>query len=574
MLPPVLASPASYTSATESKPRPEQSVGSRATVLDSPPLPTAINQSSAIAGQLNIMLLSGPERMSQNLSVLADVLGAALKIERLADETPGDYMGRLIEGIAALPAADRLKLQKLLTQSFAGLQLRTLLAAMATPSGPERATLALYLELYRQTDRDGAARSVISSYREAAGEARPTAPSVSRPLAANDVGRAPNDPQRIAETAAGQNRPLNTPAAAEAKGNAEVRAANAAPPQRPDMDVARSARATTATPSGSLPGLGIASGRVESLQVATGASQPLQRAGTEPQTSRAAPFAGLSPSSTSSPAAQVEGGQRLPMQASGAARQQQERPPGDIRTADRQTSSAASPTAVPVIAVPGQARPATSMPAGWLADLLKSDFVRALLQLKSLSTEPQAAARPGNLLGKEAQPAATPPARSALSNETSDSTEQLALIQDADLTEMTEERQAPGAIPLPEQALVRFPIAREGMPLPFIPYHLEDKFDLERVEEKEEEDSGNRDGEGDAEGDAEDDDRDEVVEGDEDGADVVMPEDEGPAGEPAETYMQESTVAELSALPAPSETALPLPPEPAHELYLRMAGLN
>ncbi len=210
------------------------------------------------------------------------------------------------------------------------------------------------------------------------------------------------------------------------------------------------------------------------------------------------------------------------------------------------------------------------MPAGWLADLLKSDFVRALLQLKSLSTEPQAAARPGNLLGKEAQPAATPPARSALSNETSDSTEQLALIQDADLTEMTEERQAPGATPLPEQALVRFPIGREGMPLPFIPYHLEDKFDLERVEEKEEEDSGNRDGEGDAE----DDDRDEVVEGDEDGADLVMPEDEGPAGEPAETYMQESTVAELSALPAPSETALPLPPEPAHELYLRMAGLN
>ncbi|SIP89745.1 hypothetical protein SAMN05880561_10196 [Rhizobium sp. RU33A] len=571
MLPPVLASPASYTSATDMKPRPEQPVGSRATAPASPPMPTAINQTSAIAGQLNIMLLSGPERMSQNLSVLADVLGAALKIERRADETPGDYMGRLIEGIAALPAADRLKLQKLLIQSFAGLQLRTLLAAMAAPSGPERATLALYLELYRQTDRDGATRSVISSYREAAGEARSTAPSVNRPLAANDAGRATGDPQHPAQTAAEQNRPVNTPAA-EAKGNAEARAANDGPPQRPDMDATRSARATTATPSGSLPGLDIASGRPESLPVATGASQPLQKAGTEPQTSRAAPFAGLSPSPTDSPATQVLSGQRLPAPASGAAGQPEEQAPGGgIGAPDRQTPpSATSPTAMPVIAVPGQARPTPSVPVGWLAELLESEFVRALLQLKSLSTESKATARPSIAPGLEAQLAATPAAPPVSSDETSDSTEQLARMQDAALTETTEERPAPGAIPLSEQALARFPIAREGMPIPFIPYQVEDEFDVERVDEKEEEDSGNRDGQKDAE----DDDRDEAVDGDEHAADVVMPEGEGPAGEPAETYMQESMVAELSALPAPSETALPLPPEPAHELYLRMAGLT
>lgn len=569
MLPPVLASPASYASATDAKPRPEQPAGSRATALAPPPAPTPINQNSAIAGQLNIMLLSGPERMSQSLSVLADVLGAALKIERRSDETPGDYMGRLIEGIAALPAADRLKLQKLLNQSFAGLQLRTLLAAMAAPSGPERATLALYLELYRQSDRDGATRSVISSYREAAGEARPTAQSVSRPLAANDVGGAPNDSQRTEQTAAGQNRPLNTPA--EAKGNAEVRAANAGPPQRPDMDVTRSGRPTTATPSGSMPGLGIASGRPESLQVATGASHPLQKAGMEPQTSRTAPFTGLSLSPTGSPATQAESGQRLPMLASGGARQPEERAPAGIGTPDRQTpTSAASATAMPVIAVPAQAKLVPPMSAGWLAELLESDFVRTLLQLKSLSSLPQAAARPGIAPSLETQPTATIAVRPASSDETGDSAEQLARMQDAALKETTEERPVAGAIPLPEQALARFPIAREGMPLPFIPYQLEDEFDVERVEEKEEEDPDNRDGETDAE----DDDRDEAVDGDEDGADVVMPEDERPAAEPAETYMQESTVAEPHALPAPSETALPLPPEPAHELYLRMAGLN
>ena len=571
MLPPVLASPAPYTSATEAKPRPEQSAGSRATASPAPPMPTLINQSSAIAGQLNIMLLSGPERMSQNLSVLADVLGAALKIERRADETSGDYMGRLIEGIAALPAADRLKLQKLLTQSFAGLQLRTLLAAMATPSGPERATLALYLELYRQTDRDGATSSVISSYREAAGEARPSAQSVSRPLAANDAVRAPNEPQRTAKTAAEQNRPLNTPVVAEARGNAEMRAANPGPTQRPDMDVARPARGTTASPSGALPGLATASGGREGLQLATGGSLPLQRAGTEPHSSRPAPFASLSPSPTGSPGTQAESGLRLPMPASAAARQPEERAPdGGIGAPDRPRPSVASAPVMPAVAVPGQAGATPSVAAGWLAELLESDFVRTLLQLKSLSTEPQATARPGIFPGKQTQPAATPAARPALSNETIDSTEQLALMQDAALTETTEERPVPGAIPSPEQALARFPIAREGMPLPFIPYHLEDEFDVERVEEKEEEDSANRDGETDAE----DDDGGAPDNEEEDAADAGVAEVGRPVGETAEPHVLESMVTEPQALAAPSGMALPLPPEPAHELYLRMAGLS
>ena len=125
------------------------------------------------------MLLSGPERMSQNLAALADVLGSALKIERRVDESLTDYMGRLIDGIAALPAADRLKLQKLLAQSFAGLQLRTLLDAMANPSGPERTTLALYLE---RRSGLGLARP------QAAATARRQPPSLSRAWPARQRG--------------------------------------------------------------------------------------------------------------------------------------------------------------------------------------------------------------------------------------------------------------------------------------------------------------------------------------------------------------------------------------------------
>ena len=141
MLPPVLASANQAT--TAARQRPDQTATTRPTTIFQSMAPAITGQSSAIAGQLNIMLLSGPERMSQNLAALSDILGSALKIERRIDEGVNDYMGRLIEGIAALPVADRVKLQKLLSQAFAGLQLRTLLEAMANPSGPERATLAL-----------------------------------------------------------------------------------------------------------------------------------------------------------------------------------------------------------------------------------------------------------------------------------------------------------------------------------------------------------------------------------------------------------------------------------------------
>ncbi|MEC9463223.1 MAG: hypothetical protein VX601_08615, partial [Pseudomonadota bacterium] len=240
MLPPVLASANSYPAATEARARPDQSAAPRATATATPQAPV-LAQEAAVAGQLNIMLLSGPERMSQNLATLAEVLGSALKIERRTDETLSDYMGRLIEGIAALPAADRLKLQRLLAQSFAGLQLRTLLEAMASPSGPERATLALYLELYRQTDRDGAMRSVISSYRELSGESRSTDPAVARRIAANDGGRStlpgsPTSDQKPAQ--ASQAAPL-TEAAAPGGGNADADSPDAPPGGTLPPDAAR-----------------------------------------------------------------------------------------------------------------------------------------------------------------------------------------------------------------------------------------------------------------------------------------------------------------------------------------------
>lgn len=87
MLPPVLASTSSYVPATEARLRPQQAASAPQPVATPQPVRSGeLSQNPAIAGQLNIMMFSGPERMSQNLAALADVLGSALKIDRQPDE--------------------------------------------------------------------------------------------------------------------------------------------------------------------------------------------------------------------------------------------------------------------------------------------------------------------------------------------------------------------------------------------------------------------------------------------------------------------------------------------------------
>ncbi|UJW75549.1 hypothetical protein [Rhizobium sp. SL42] len=140
--------------------------------------PRALEQNTEIAGRLNLLLLTGQERMSQNLAVLVDLLGSALKMERLPDETLSGFAVRLVEALSDLSPRERFAVQRLLVQTFAGLQLRTLIEAFRNPAGPEAATLSIYLELYRQKDRDLAARSVVTSYRQNSGEARAPAAAI------------------------------------------------------------------------------------------------------------------------------------------------------------------------------------------------------------------------------------------------------------------------------------------------------------------------------------------------------------------------------------------------------------
>jgi hypothetical protein len=565
MLPPVLASANAYASATEAKQRPDQTVSARPPTANAPAAPTAISREAAVAGQLNMMLLSGPERMSQNLAALADALGSALKIERRVDESLTDYMGRLIDGIAGLPAADRLKLQKLLAQSFAGLQLRTLLDAMANPSGPERTTLALYLELYRQTDRDGAARSVISSYRELAGDLRSADASPARRIAANDAGRpvadAPLPNQKTGEqlqgtrlaaqavggetetgteqTASAPARPSSTDAALPSRSSVSS-AALRLPGEQPSSELLRASLAATPNPSTQLPKA--TTDATTAGPVTPDLAQPAVDDNSTPRSGEP-----LVPS------------RNLPTER-----------PAQAEAEGRPTIERAALVGAAPPSIPADVRPAPLLPAAWLAELLETDFVKALLQLKTLSADIGGQILTNNRPAAAATAFPLPSPEKVMSDEAADAPEHASRMLDPASPEHTEERSLPPPALLAEQAQIRPAFAREGIPLPFISYLIDDDFKEDRVEEEEEQDeqaggrgkSEDHDPEGSEEPAGENSQTDTASDNAPGQIDVIA----GPAA-----LEQESA---LAALPPPADGPLSIRVEPAHELYLRMAGLN
>lgn len=557
MLPPVLASTSSYVPATEARLRPQQVATAPQPVATPQPVRSGeISQNPAIAGQLNIMMLSGPERMSQNLAALADVLGGALKIDRQPDEGLGDYMARLIEGISNLPAADRLKLQKLLTQVFAGLQLRTLLEAMANPSGPERATLALYLELYRQPDRDGAARSVISSYREVAAETRANPLAPARPLPANDSVRQGGEAVRQDQ------RPLQ-----QAPSVPQIGGPDGKPAERPLPTSPPLGRADLQS-VGPQPGRYSATGQLQPTNDPPDARPALapKLAGQEPVTETQRSGRAVQSTSTAD-----SGRPRSIDQLAGTPRDRATNRTDAPSTTDADGKNRSPGATPPADLAAVGAKPVQPLPPAWLAELIESNLVRTLLQLRTLSAgqpdmpgvnRPDQGETEATILPEDAQASAAASEKDAQPSASATATSRDTLTDDHPLP--------PVLIPA-EQTFVRPVTAREGVPLPFVLYGIEDEIRPEDVEAEEKRE------------DAEEKHRQKGEERPDDDAVASAPEETMTAGTPEGAEQaplshaidgpderQEKTL----ALPAPTPVALKLPPEPAHELYLRMAGLT
>lgn len=205
MLPPVVALPNSQISFQDQRPSYDFSNGGQ---LNAPAahagVTTGLEQNAAVAGRLNILLLSGRERMAQNLAMVAEIFGAAIGVVRKPGESTASFAARLADAIASLPLDQRLKLEGQLARALSGAQLRMLLAAFKDPGGPDAAKLSVLIELARAKDGDLAARSVVTSYRQNAGEARTDLPpdggSASNPLPEPPVANA-NEQQDVAKAA-------------------------------------------------------------------------------------------------------------------------------------------------------------------------------------------------------------------------------------------------------------------------------------------------------------------------------------------------------------------------------------
>lgn len=234
MLPPVQAISNSGTSYPDSRKPQEISVDVAARPAAVPQTATqGLEQNTAIAGRLNMLLLSGQEqeRTSQNLASLIDLLGRAMKIERNDGESLSGYATRLVQTLVSLSPDDRQTVQRQLAQLFGGLQLRTLIEAFRNPAGPEAAMLSIYLELYRNKDRDLAARSAVTSYRQNAGEQKQaTGAAPQQPVPAPPQSSKPSALQAA-------NQPLAPPEEGLAEDVAQPVNRDATARSRPDRDV-------------------------------------------------------------------------------------------------------------------------------------------------------------------------------------------------------------------------------------------------------------------------------------------------------------------------------------------------
>lgn len=121
------------------------------------------------AGKLNILLLSGHEAVSEDLSELAEKLGRALDVPRRDGETASAYVQRLAATLERLSPTMRAEAEQALARLLRGVKLQTLITALHHPAGPEAARIVALLEMQMVAARDLATRSVLTSYAQNGG---------------------------------------------------------------------------------------------------------------------------------------------------------------------------------------------------------------------------------------------------------------------------------------------------------------------------------------------------------------------------------------------------------------------
>jgi len=214
MLPPVQSASNAHVSYQENRQGFGRDSQAAAQVYGQPPVLPAGVEASAAAAKLNILLLAGQEGISANLIAIADLIGRTLGVPRKENETNSGYAARLMAALAKLPPGELARVERQLSRAFNGVQLRMIIEAFQNPAGPEAARLTVFLELSRYKDRDLAARTVVTSYRQYAGEPRP--PTTALPALISRAESSSAQPSVSAQPYAGTGagKPVPTGAAA------------------------------------------------------------------------------------------------------------------------------------------------------------------------------------------------------------------------------------------------------------------------------------------------------------------------------------------------------------------------
>lgn len=189
------------------------------------------------SGKLNILLLNGRDGVPEGLSMIADALGRAVNLPRREGETPSAYVTRLALALSVMPSALKADAEHELMKILRGVRLQLVIDAFLNPAGPEAARIVALLEMAGTTERDLAALTVLTSYRQNDGaDPMPSQPVMQGPPPAPKLGTA-----ALADTAAAPAGPAPaSPLPPVGEALTEAPAAEAAPAQNaPSPDVER-----------------------------------------------------------------------------------------------------------------------------------------------------------------------------------------------------------------------------------------------------------------------------------------------------------------------------------------------
>lgn len=173
MLPPVraaLSSTADYQNQTQATVNPARVTSSPASAQSQ-----SANDATLSSARLDAASLSAQLKLAQGSSILAETIGKLLKTPRRENETLIDYTARLFEAVQALKPQEIANVERLLNQIVKGISLRLMAEILKEPSGPAAARLAAHIETANIAQRDLAAKTVVSFYRQNASADTPPA---------------------------------------------------------------------------------------------------------------------------------------------------------------------------------------------------------------------------------------------------------------------------------------------------------------------------------------------------------------------------------------------------------------